>query len=97
MDFFTDATYKNATDILNLEGNFLIHWAGDIRDPKISKMRCYEILNFFQLEYKARLTMIQKIQNSFQDIINNTKLLLFLKLKKNRLIIEINQRWLQSK
>jgi hypothetical protein len=91
-EFFRE-NVNNSVNILDKNLDFLIHWAGDVRDRDLRKMNGYELLNFFQENFEAGLTSIQKIRHRCQNLINATGFLRLIKLKKNRIFIEISQRW----
>jgi hypothetical protein len=95
-DFFENK-YRNPRDIINMNNEFLIHWAGDNREPIINRMNGAILLIFFKVEFEKRLTNIQKIESKLQDYINGITFLRKIKYLKNRLIIEIDKQWSQLK
>ena len=96
IEFFKGSVFlteieNNTIEILEKKQEYLIHWAGDIRTIKLNKMVGYAVLNFFQSSYEERLGFFEKIYHNYQNILNSISILTKVKLKRNRLKIEINK------
>lgn len=89
IDFFANGRDIKVQEIRRGTLPYLVHYAGDVRDRQIDKMRGKEVLKEFKKLYYSNLSFVEKGLDKLQDILNTNKTLSFFLLKKNRVWIEI--------
>ena len=89
IDFFPNGGNIRLTEITQGSLPYLVHYAGDVRDRKLDKMRGTEVLMEFKKPYYSKLSFVERGLDKLQDILNSNNILSFFLLKKNRVWIEI--------
>lgn len=84
-------TAKN--DFLQLDSNenYLVHYAGDERNYSFNEMKGIEKLVFFRTKYESKLNKTEIVLSRMQDFCNNISIFTKMRLKKNRVLIEISK------
>lgn len=87
---FFQKNENNSIETLSENNHFLVHWAGDIRECNLKKMKGSELLYFFQNEFESNLSLWQMIYNKYQNILNSVTSLTRIKYYRNRILIQIS-------
>jgi hypothetical protein len=85
---FFSVSQNNTISILDLNNEYLVHYAGDLREYTLMKMNGKNLLIYFKSVYEKKLNKFEIYQSRIQDFINSIKILTVVKLKFNRVLIE---------
>jgi hypothetical protein len=85
VSFFNDEKNDDINLLLDGKCDYLLHYAGDIRNNQLLKMKGYHLLTFFRNEYNKKLNYFQQKYSNAQDVLHSNKLLNKLLYKLNRL------------
>jgi len=93
VDFFADPSNNEFKKFADGSFEFLVHYAGDTRVPQLEKMKGYELLKFFRDRYDARLSKFDLAADRMQDKLADQSKLVKMVFKKNRVLIELRNRF----
>lgn len=92
VSFFGDKDKFKFVDFKDGKNEYLVHYAGDTRVRQIEKMRGADLLQNFRDQYYTKLTPIGRLLDKLQDKITTLDFYNKFLYKKNRVLIELQNR-----
>lgn len=91
--FFNNIHNQNFENIQNSSFPYIVHYAGDVRTFKLGEMKGADILKTFKKQYSNKLSSISQYLDGLQDRCMANKSLNYLLYKRNRILIELQNRF----